>query len=197
MPRKDANARRYETALLALVAISILTLLGSAWWDAQRDRESRLVEATLVGDTLTSAATGRFESVVRDAMNAATSAAILVETRGGLDAMGGEAALQQELKRELWNDTSTARLVAIAPDGTVLASSTGRGNEIRLATPGSAWPLPVAGRSPMLLGPAQRSPFDGEWVLPLWAPIEGRLKDNLGWIRAEVRSSYAERFIER
>ncbi|MES2936405.1 MAG: ATP-binding protein [Pseudomonadota bacterium] len=190
------TARRHEPGLFGLVALIIAIILGTGWWDTKTDREVTLLEAGQLGMSVASAVTGRFEATFRDAANAAVSAALRVEAWREEGGLGTQAQLQRELKRQLWDETSTARLVAVAPDGRVVASSTGSGSgTIRFDPPRSDWQIPAEGRAPLRLGLPQRSPFDNTWVVPLWVPVQGT--PGIAWIRAEIRSNYMERFLER
>ncbi|MES3003034.1 MAG: ATP-binding protein, partial [Pseudomonadota bacterium] len=77
------------------------------------------------------------------------------------------------------------------------ASSTGRDKPIRLVPPDARWQVEMRGRPPLSLGMPMRSPFDDQWVVPLWVPVGSAAGQAMGWIRVEIRSSYMERFIER
>ena len=175
------------TGVLAVAA-------AMTWWDVESDRQVTLQESARLTDALAGSVEDHLEATLRDAANAAISAAMLVEERGGAAAMGGERLLHQQLKRELWDERSTARLVVADAQGLVLASSAEfpvkPGTRI---APGKSWPVPQARGRTFHLGAPVRSALDGQWIIPYVCDLLGPRGEPAGTVRAEVR---VQHFVE-
>jgi hypothetical protein len=107
----DKNGREYESGLVAIVALTVVLACGATWWDIEQDRAAVRTTSTRLTDSLAESMEGHVQAAMRDARNAALSAALLIEGNGGLRSFGGERRLHNELKRELSDEQSTARLV--------------------------------------------------------------------------------------
>jgi PAS domain S-box-containing protein len=189
------NGREYESGLVALVALIVALACGATWWDIEQDRETVQATSTRLTDSLAESMESHVQTALRDARNAALSAALLIEGNGGLRSFGGEKRLHEELKRELSDEQSTARLVAADATGRVLASSADypvRLASIEAGTAGS-WPSTQPSQRQFRLGKPQRSPMDGALVLPYSCDIFGADGKAVGVLRAELR---IEHFLE-
>lgn len=180
--------RLYERVLLAVVATVIGVAAAMTWWDIAEDYESTRQASGNLSRALTESMEGHIAATLRDAANAAVSAAALIEEAGGLPAFPNEKHLHDELHRELPDQASTARLLIADAGGHVVASSA----EFPLApvsiadAPVSQWRSPHSGRI-LSLGAPQRSPIDGEYILPYVCTIRDGSGASVGTVRAELR----------
>jgi PAS domain S-box-containing protein len=180
--------RLYERVLLAVVAAVIVAAAAMTWWDITEDYGSTRLASSNLSLALTESMEGHIAATLRDAANAAVSTAELIENAGGLGGFRNERRLHDELKRELPDQASTARLLISDAAGHVLASSA----EYPVAsvsipdTSGSQWPAAHSGRM-LSLGAPQRSLIDGEYILPYVCAIHDRSGASVGAVRAELR----------
>lgn len=158
------------------------------WWDIQQDFDSTRLASSNLALALTESMEGHVAATLRDAANAAVSAAKLIENAGGLPRFRDEKRLHDELRRELPDDGSTARLLVADAAGHVIASSA----EYPVASvsipdnPGTHWLASPSGRR-LNLGTPQRSPIDGAYVLPYVCAIRDRSGMPVATVRAELR----------
>ena len=180
--------RDFETGIVLLVACVLAAAAAITWWDIAADREVTLQESTRLTDALAGSVDDHIEATLRDAANAALSAAMLVEESGGIAAMKGERNLHANLKRELWDERSTARLVLADKEGNVLASSADYPIKAgaRLE-PVERWIVEQPGGRPFWIGAPGRSVIGGEWVIPYWCDILDARGEVAGAVRAELR----------
>ncbi len=163
----DRRARDYETGLLLIVALVIVAAAAFTWSGIAADRDTTRHTSDQFAEALVEGVEAHFEATLRDAANAAVSAALLIEAAGGPGAFRGEIHLHKELKRELWDERSTARLVLADVRGKVLASSAEYPVAPVVLNSQATIPSPPRPRGRVFrIGLTQRSPMGGELVLP-------------------------------
>ena len=159
------------------------------WWDIQQDYDATRLESSNFAIALTESLEGYVAATLTDAANAAVSAAALVENAGGVQAFRNERRLHDELKRELPDQRSTARLLVADAGGHVIASSAEYPLAPRLSIAddaGTRWLSSHPGRM-LHLGNPQHSSIDGEYVLPYVCAIRDRQGALVATMRAELR----------
>lgn len=186
------SARRdYETGLMIIIGLAIAGASAFTWQDIKQDLQTNQAATQQLTNALAESLENHIEAVFRDAANAAYSASLRVEGAGGPRRLGGEARLHEELKRELSNGKSTARLVLLGAGSKVLASSAEFPvRTAALQPPDVEWTSQAFGSREFRLGQPQRSAFDGEWVIPLSYPFRGAGDKPGGLVRAEVRVAH-------
>ena len=180
-----------------LIGTSVLAL-AAAWLFTYRniveDREiTRSANVRIIG----SLAVGLEEHLgvtLRDARNAAYSAAVLIENAGGLGGFKSAQNLHRELNRELHDDYSTARLIAVDQLGRVVASS----SEYPLpAIPPQretlAWHAAHPAERGFRLGVPHRGALGSGMVIPYSRAIFDRNGRVAGVVVAELRAEYLAR----
>src|SRR5689334_17820107 len=105
-----ANPRTYERTLLAVVVAAVTLAAALTWWDAVRERRTAIETNLRVSAALARTIDLHLEATIRDGSNAALSAALLIERAGALPSPEQSRRLRGELKRELPDNSSTARL---------------------------------------------------------------------------------------
>ena len=177
------------TSVLALAAAWIFT-----YWNIVDDRETTRSASVKIVDSLAVSLEEHLVVTLRDARNAAYAAALVIENAGGFDNFRNAQRLHQELNRELHDDVSTARLIALDRLGRVVASS-------------SEYPLPeVSAHRETLkwhashpddrgfhLGVPHRSALGGGMVLPYSRAVFDRNGKVGGVVVAELRAEYLAR----
>src|SRR5512140_69394 len=158
------------------------------WWDISEDYDNTRQTSSNLSLALTESMEGHIAATLRDAGNAAVSAATLIENAGGLGGFRSERRLHDQLERELQDHASTARLLVADDDGHVIASSAEYpvGPVTITNEPVSQWSVPHTGRV-LSLGAPQRSMVDGEYILPYFCAIRDRSGARVGVVRAEMR----------
>ena len=177
------------TSALALAAAWLFT-----YWNIVEDRETTRSASVKIVDSLAVGLEEHLIVTLRDARNAAYAAAVLIENAGGFGGFRNERRLHQELNRELHDDVSTARLIAVDRIGRVVASS-------------SEYPLPkVSAHRETLkwhaahpdergfhLGVPHRSVLGGGMVIPYSRAVFDRNGRVAGVVIAELRAEYLAR----
>ncbi|MEO8652573.1 MAG: PAS domain S-box protein [Ramlibacter sp.] len=180
--------RLYERVLLAVVVTVVGIAAAMTWWDIAEDYDNTRLASSNLSLALTESMEGHFAATLRDAANAAVSAAALIEKTEGLLRHPNERRLHVDLRRALQDQASTARLLLTDAGGRVIASSAEypvAPMTIAEAT-GSRWPAPHSGRM-LSLGAPQRSLIDGEYILPYVCAVHDRHGATVGVVRAELR----------
>ena len=191
---------RFHRLEIWLVAVALLavTAAGSVtYWNIVTDRELTRATGIKVADTLAASLEEHVNETLRDAINAAYSAALLIENVGGIPSFGA-ARLHQELKRELFDNTSIARLIVTDSAGRVVASSQEHPlPAISLA--GSEefrWHVAHPAEHGMHLGVSRGSPIDGRLAIPYSRAIFDRRGTVAGMVVAELDINYLRGFHE-
>jgi PAS domain S-box-containing protein len=184
----DKAARAYRSGL-ALVAVTVLAIATAFTY---RDISGDLVATRQANARLTAALAAsieaHFDAALRDAANAALSAAVRVEQGGGPERFGGELRLHDELQHELSDTRSTARLVLTDGAGRVLASSLEYPvAPLVIRPPARLWPVARPGGRIFEIGVPERSVFDGRLVIPYLCDVLDANGRGVGKLRAEVR----------
>ncbi|HYW57834.1 MAG TPA: ATP-binding protein [Polaromonas sp.] len=188
--------RHYEFGLVAGIILGVLLAAAICYYEIARDKQVTISTSVRLTESLAQSLEGQINSTLRDAENAATSAIILIENSGGLQGFRSEKHLHDELKRELWNESSTRRLMALDLGGRVVASSAEYplppksvvrelGRVVASAQPG--------GRNFRLELP-QQSVMDGQLVIPYSSDVYDSKGTIIGTIRAELR---VDEFLKR
>ena len=106
------------TSMLAIAAAWLFT-----YWNAFEDREITRSTSARIVDSLAVSLEEHLGVTLRDARNAVYSAAVRIEDAGGFSGFGSAEHLHKELRRELHDNTSTARLIAVDGSRRIVASS--------------------------------------------------------------------------
>jgi len=181
----SSSRRDYETGLMIIIGLVIAGASAFTWHDIDQDLKTNQAATQRLTNALAESVESHVEAVFRDAANAAYAAALRFENS---KIPGPEAGQHDELKRELSIEDSTARLMLLDASGRVLASSSEF--PVPLGTvqlPGAEWPTRAFGNREFRIGQAQKSVFDGEWIIPLAVPFQGPSGQPGGLVRAEVR----------
>lgn len=179
--------REYERGLLLIVLVAVVAAALYTWRDIESDRATTIEASAAVTDALAESIENHISATLRDAENATLSAALLIEDAGGPGAIPQEK-LHRELKRELWNDESTARLVALGKDGVVYGSSAELPAPVaKIDLPKQEWKLISPSPRPFRIGFPQRSLFDGELVLPYTCDVLANDGTVIGAVRSELK----------
>lgn len=189
MQARWLQPRKQRERMLVLLAVSFFLLVSgftaSAIW---RDREDALQESTKRSAAVLQTMASTWSSTLRDAGNAARSAALLLEDRSMGVGGAGEARLHQQLRRELLDETGASRLLYLDAVGNVLASSAESDiarRSLRIPRQPGIVVSRVAGRE-LRIGFPEPSVVDGETIMPLWCEVGGAVP---GLVRAELRLS--------
>jgi PAS domain S-box-containing protein len=188
---------RLEGWLIILAAAAVAAASLFTYWEILADRD--LTEATQfkIADSLAAAVEEQFDETLRDAHNAAYSAAILIENFGGLGSIDS-ARLHRELNREMVDNTSIARLIAADASGRVIASSA----EYPLAALSIAnsenfrWHEAHPADSGMHLGVTYTSSIDGRLSIPYSIAIHDTDGKLAGVVVAEIDIAHLNRFYQ-
>ncbi|MBE7939192.1 MULTISPECIES: PAS domain S-box protein [Ramlibacter] len=184
--RLKQSRRGRERFLALLTGILLAAVIGVTVLDTWRDHDAVLQDSDTRSAAELQALESAWSATLRDAANATISAALLLEDPQLLPAHSDEAVLHEQLRRELWDATGAARLLYTDGVGGVLASSADFPVRRRGLRAGTQVGIAVAhlGERELLLGFAEPSAVDGEFVLPLWCEVRGAVP---GYVRAELR----------
>jgi len=170
--------------------------LAAAWlfigWNIVEDRELTRSSSVRIVDALAIGLEQHLDVTLRDARNSAYSAALLIENAGGLGGFRSAQALHQELNRELHDDVSTARLIAVDQRGRIVASSSEyplTGHPLVVAEI-LAWHASHPAERGFRLGLPYRSATGEGVVLPYSRAIFDRGGGVAGVMVAELRGEY-------
>lgn len=180
------------TSVLALAAAWLFT-----WWNIVDDRETTRSASVRLVDSLAVSLEEHLEVTLRDARNSAYSAAVLIENAGGFSGFKSAQYLHQELNRELHDNLSTARLLAVDKSGRVVASS----SEYPLPkVPADkeilAWHAAHPAERGFHLGVPHRSALGSGVVIPYSRAIFDKNGGVAGVVVAELRAEYLGRLYE-
>jgi PAS domain S-box-containing protein len=191
------RSNRLEIWLGVFALLTVAGACGITYWNITADREITRATGIKVADTLAASLEEHVNETLRDATNAAYSAALLIENAGGLKNFSA-AKLHAELRRELFDTTSIARLIVADATGRVIASSA----EYPLppisitASAEFQWHLDHTSERSMRLGVSRGSPIDGRVAIPYTRAIFDRLGAVTGIVMAEVDVNYLRSFHE-
>jgi PAS domain S-box-containing protein len=186
-----AHSSRLELLIVGIAVLAVTAASVFTYWNIVEDRDLTRENLVKVGDSLAATTEEHLNETLRDAYNAAYSAAVLVENANGFG--GHDAAYwHRELNRELVDNTSVARLIAADASGRVIASSSDYPlPAISLAGSGEfRWQLEHPGASGMHLGVDAASPIDGRLVIPYSRAIRDARGSLIGVLEAELNVDY-------
>jgi PAS domain S-box-containing protein len=191
------NPGRIEVWLIAIAVLAVSAACGVTYWNIVADKELTRATGIKVADTLAASLEEHVNETLRDAANAAYSAALLIENAGGV-ARFSPARLHQELQRELFDTTSTARLIAADAAGRVVASSAEYPlPAISIADSASfRWHTAHPAERGLHLGVSRASPIDGKFAIPYSRAIYDARGAVGGVVMAEIGINYLRGFHE-
>jgi len=189
---RPGGERLAQYGLMALVALGISLAALSTYVNVTHDRGVTEQSAYRLTRSLAESIDHHVEATLRDAGNAVTAAALLVERSGGLQAFTAPGRLQDELRRELTDNKSTARLVALDATGRLVAQSSGMAGtgSAALADASFQWHVRNPTDTQLRLGLPQRSAIGGEMILPYSRTIIAPDRSFGGVISGEVRITH-------
>lgn len=176
-----------ERWLIGLAALAVTGASLLTYWNIVEDRDVTHATLTKIGDALAATIEEHLNETLRDALNAAYSAAVRIENLGGPEGVSADR-LHRELNRELVDNTSIARLLAADAFGRVVASSA----EYPITALSIAdsenfrWHQSHPAETGLHLGATSRSAFGGRWVLPYSRAIHGIGGKLSGVVVAEI-----------
>ncbi len=189
---RPGGERFAQYGLMALAVLGITLAAISTYFNVRYDRELTVQATYRLTQSLADSIEHHVVATLRDAGNAATSVALLVEQSGGLQAFKSPGQLQAHLKRQLSDDKSTARLVALDARGHLVAESSGIARPEQADSPDASflWHQQNPALTQLYLGVPRRSRAGDEMVLPYSRTIMGPGGSFGGVIVAEVRISH-------
>ena len=216
--------RRLEYWLIGIAVAAVAAGAGFTWWNIVEDRELTRATGTRVADALAVSVEEHLKETLRDALNAVYSAAVLLENHGGLGneravaapaagaAPGGAlragsivarfmdpVTMHRELNRELIDNTSIARLLAVDAQGRMVGSSA----EAALPAGSMAddanlrWHLAHPRERGLHLEVSRKSLVDGKMVMPYSRAVlapDGKVE---GMVVAEISLAHMREFHEK
>jgi PAS domain S-box-containing protein len=187
----ESRARHVDT-WLAATTIAVLAAATLWAWHVSLDERAHEEEGSYqVSDLLAIGMEAHLDETLRDARNAAYSAAVLLEKAPSL-LRKPSSGLHQELNRELMDNRSIARLLVADAGGRILASSA----EARVL-PGAVltedtlgWHRSHAASPDLHLGVTRRSSVSGDIIVPYSRAVFARGGRIAGIVVAELNVGY-------
>ena len=185
---------RLEWMLIGTSVLALAAAWSFTYWNIVADREITRSASVKIIDSLAVGLEEHLGVTLRDARNAAYSASVLIEKAGGLGGFKSAQSLHRELNRELHDDVSTARLIAVDPLGRVVASSSEYPlPEVPPNREILAWHAAHPDERGLHLGVPHRSALGGGMVIPYSRAVFGRNGRFAGVVIAELRAEYLAR----
>ncbi|KWT95558.1 MULTISPECIES: cache domain-containing protein [unclassified Variovorax] len=184
---------QYVLALSAFVVTSVT--VAFAVWSACSSRERSIEEAYREGQLVAQSLSGHLSASLRDVTNTLHASASAIRAEGGYRALS-PARVHQAIAREVLDNAVIATLLAVGPNGEVVASS-GR------VTPPDAYfkdceTLAYFKKTPLdrgtHIGEPRRAPDGTEWVLPISKAIYDDKGKFGGMVMALVDLRYVRTF---
>jgi signal transduction histidine kinase len=184
-----------ERLLLAGAAAVIASTWLFTAWSVADDRALTRETSFKVAASLAAGLEEHTNALLRDGINAAHAAARLAEQRGGFASWSTPSRLHEDLRRELWDRTSVARLLAVDAEGRVVASSAEPALPALSAARDEnfAWHRQRPADRAFHIGMTRASAVDGKLAIPVSTRVEGADGGFLGMVVAEVSVEYMQR----